>query len=62
MKVKIKHEKIIPSMYEHGSYDSHNKKWFCSYFMSLDEWIDTHDYMPPNSEDINSLDISSNSS
>lgn len=48
-------------MYEHGYYDSQNKKWFCSYFMTLDEWIDIHDYMPPNSEDIKSLDISSDS-
>ena len=48
-------------MHEHGSYDSHNKKWFCSYFMTLDEWIDIHDYMPPSSEDIKSLDVSSDS-
>jgi hypothetical protein len=33
-------------MHEHGFYDSHLKKWYCSYFMDEAEWLDIHDYLP----------------
>ncbi len=33
-------------MAEHGDYDSELKKWFCSYWMSEDEWMDIHSYSP----------------
>lgn len=42
-------------MYDHGFYDSNNKKWFCTYFMNLDEWLDIHDYMPSIHETNSSL-------
>jgi hypothetical protein len=33
-------------MYEHGFYDPHSKKWYCSYFMNEEEWLNIHDYLP----------------
>lgn len=32
---------ILP---EHGEYDPNLKKWFCSYWMAEDEWMDLHHY------------------
>ncbi|HSL13431.1 MAG TPA: hypothetical protein VK882_04165 [Nitrososphaeraceae archaeon] len=34
------------SMNEHGFYDPHLKKWYCSYFMDEEEWLNIHDYLP----------------
>jgi hypothetical protein len=31
---------------EHGEYDSELKKWFCSYWLTKDEWMDLHYYSP----------------
>jgi hypothetical protein len=36
-------------MPEHGEFDPLSQKWFCSYWMSQDEWEDVHDYAPPSS-------------
>ena len=38
-------------MTEHGDYDSELKKWFCSYWMSEDEWMDIHSYSPSNASE-----------
>jgi hypothetical protein len=35
-------------MPEHGNYNSDSQKWYCSYWMTLHEWKDLHDYMPQN--------------
>jgi hypothetical protein len=35
-------------MPEHGDYNSELKKWFCTYWMTEDEWMDTHYYSPSN--------------
>ncbi len=32
---------------QHGDYDSKQQKWFCSYWMSEEEWLDVHDYSAP---------------
>jgi hypothetical protein len=31
-------------MAEHGEFDPKTKQWFCSYWMSKQEWIDVHHY------------------
>jgi hypothetical protein len=36
---------ILP---EHGEYDQQSKKWFCSYWMAEEEWMDLHHYFPAN--------------
>ncbi|HVX03215.1 MAG TPA: hypothetical protein VHA09_08685 [Nitrososphaera sp.] len=35
---------------EHGELDAQTqqKKWFCGYWMTQEEWEDIHDYAPPN--------------
>ncbi len=33
-------------MREHGEHDLKQQKWFCSYWMSQEEWLDVHDYAP----------------
>jgi hypothetical protein len=33
-------------MPEHGFYDPHLEKWYCSYFMDEEEWMNIHDYLP----------------
>ncbi|HEY6885081.1 MAG TPA: hypothetical protein VI278_13690 [Nitrososphaeraceae archaeon] len=33
---------------EHGDYNSELKKWFCTYWMTEDEWMDIHYYPPSN--------------
>ena len=32
---------------QHGDYDAQHQKWFCGYWMSQEEWLDTHNYAPP---------------
>jgi hypothetical protein len=32
---------------QHGHYDPQQQKWFCSYWMSQEEWFDVHNYAPP---------------
>jgi len=32
---------------QHGDFDPKQQKWFCSYWMSQEEWLDIHDYAPP---------------
>ena len=32
---------------QHGNYDSKQRKWFCGYWMSQEEWADIHDYSAP---------------
>jgi hypothetical protein len=34
-------------MPQHGDYDTQNQKWYCSYWMTQEEWLDIHDYSPP---------------
>ena len=34
-------------MPQHGDYNSSTEKWYCSYWMTLREWEDIHDYAPP---------------
>ena len=34
-------------MVHHGDYNSSTEKWYCSYWMTLHEWEDIHDYAPP---------------
>ena len=34
------------SMNEHGFYNPNLKKWYCSYFMDEEEWLNVHDYLP----------------
>jgi hypothetical protein len=31
---------------EHGEHDQKLNKWFCSYWMTEDKWIDIHGYSP----------------
>jgi hypothetical protein len=33
-------------MPEHGQHDLQSQKWFCGYWMTLEEWEDVHDYAP----------------
>ncbi len=33
-------------MPEHGFYDPQLEKWYCSYFMDEEEWMNIHDYLP----------------
>jgi hypothetical protein len=33
---------------EHGEYDKKQKKWYCSYWMTEQEWMDLHHYFPAN--------------
>jgi hypothetical protein len=33
-------------MPEHGDYDSESKRWFCTYWMTEHDWMDTHHYSP----------------
>jgi hypothetical protein len=35
-------------MPEHGEYDQDSKKWYCEYWMSLQEWSQVHYYSPSN--------------
>ena len=39
-------DKFVVFLPEHGDYDDKSKKWFCSYWMSEDEWMDLHYYFP----------------
>jgi hypothetical protein len=32
---------------QHGDYDPKQQKWFCSYWMSQEEWLNIHDYAVP---------------
>lgn len=34
-------------MPQHGDSDPQQQKWFCSYWMTKEEWLDIHDYTPP---------------
>jgi hypothetical protein len=34
-------------MPEHGDYDVESRRWYCSYWQTLEEWQDVHDYDPP---------------
>jgi hypothetical protein len=34
-------------MSQHGDSDPQQQKWFCSYWMTQEEWLDIHDYSPP---------------
>lgn len=36
-------------MPEHGQHDPQSQKWFCGYWMNIEEWDDVHDYAPPQS-------------
>jgi hypothetical protein len=38
-------------MPEHGDYNSGSQKWYCNYWMTLQEWKDLHDYIPQNITD-----------
>ncbi|HEV8405372.1 MAG TPA: hypothetical protein VGQ13_05635 [Nitrososphaera sp.] len=33
-------------MSQHGDHDQ-QQKWYCSYWMTQEEWLDIHDYAPP---------------
>ena len=33
-------------MPEHGQHDEQAQKWFCGYWMTVEEWEDVHDYAP----------------
>jgi hypothetical protein len=48
-KVITKNNVLISNyqMHQHGFYDPHLKKWYCSYFMDEEEWLNIHDYLPP---------------
>ena len=35
-------------MPQHGEYDQDSKKWYCEYWMSLQEWNQVHYYSPSN--------------
>jgi hypothetical protein len=35
------------NMPQHGDFDSVSQKWYCRYWMDLNEWYDVHDYAPP---------------
>lgn len=32
---------------EHGQHDPQADRWFCGYWMTIEEWEDVHDYAPP---------------
>ncbi len=32
---------LMPS---HGDYDERTSRWYCSYWMNKEEWLDIHDY------------------
>lgn len=31
-------------MPNHGDYDEITTRWYCSYWMTKEEWLDIHDY------------------
>lgn len=33
-------------MPSHGDNDSNTMRWYCSYWMTKEEWLDIHDYAP----------------
>ena len=35
-------------MPQHGDYDQDSKRWYCEYWMSLQEWNEVHHYSPSN--------------
>jgi hypothetical protein len=36
----------------HGDFNEQLHKWYCSYWLTLEEWEDIHDYMPSSSLDV----------
>jgi hypothetical protein len=34
-------------MPQHSDCDQQQQNWFCSYWMTQEEWLDVHDYAPP---------------
>jgi len=34
-------------MPQHGDFDQQKQKWYCGYWMTLEEWLKIHDYAPP---------------
>jgi hypothetical protein len=35
-------------MPQHGDYDQDSKRWYCEYWMSLQEWKEVHHYSHSN--------------
>jgi hypothetical protein len=35
-------------MQQHGDYDQESNRWYCKYWMHLQEWNEVHHYSPPN--------------
>jgi hypothetical protein len=33
-------------MPEHGDYNEELRRWYCSYWITAEEWEDIHDYAP----------------
>ena len=33
-------------MYQHGDYEESMQRWFCGYWMTLEEWKSIHSYLP----------------
>jgi hypothetical protein len=33
-------------MHQHGDYEKSMQRWFCSYWMTLEEWKSIHNYLP----------------
>ena len=39
-------------MPEHGDYNEDLRKWYCSYWITAEEWEDIHDYAASSSLDL----------
>jgi hypothetical protein len=33
-------------MPQHGDYEKDSNRWFCSYWMTMEEWKNIHNYAP----------------
>lgn len=39
------------SQQSHGDFEPVSRKWYCQYWMTSDEWLDVHDYAPPDKDE-----------
>jgi hypothetical protein len=37
---------LMNHMPSHGDCDESMRQWYCSYWMTKEEWLDIHDYSP----------------
>ena len=47
-------------MPQHGDHDQDSNRWYCEYWMSLQEWNEVHHYSPSNAGPIQEKDDDNN--